>query len=916
MSNSIISNWKLYAAVLAGLSVGIPATSLLHAQTDSEDESRAELERVTVTGSRLRGVDLEGVQPLLSFDKEDLDASGQDSLVDFLRLLPQARGGEGTFTTSQSGTLTGDSPAGAAGVSLRGLGTSATLVLVNGRRTSVASFANQSESFVDINSIPMAAVERVEVLPAGASAIYGADAVAGVVNVILREDLDGGEVRLGYGNSAASSDDSRTSVNLAWGRTFDSGNVTGFIDYYDRSALRDRDRDITAVEPNPSQQGRWPSLNVDPDLFQEDFIEDSCPANLQDSGRFGEFCSFNRNAYTDTVPPTERLGGGLFANYDLTDRLRWFGEIVYQNNKSEANSAPAPWSGEEISLDHPDIPPDVQEEIDERSEELDEFGLDPFFRGWGRFNEARAIDLESDTWRLVTGLEGVTDGNWEWDTGLTIAQNRSTQRAIGGVMSRERFRAGLFGELCPDGSVGCDPEVDGLWYNPFEGQAANPDSVLDLIREPAPRRGESGLYGLDFSITGDLGNLRHGPLSAAFGAEYRHEYAEDNPSPMATADPDAGFEVPVFGFGSTDVEADRDITALYGEFNVPLAESFDMQLAGRYDHYSDFSGAFSPMLGFRWQPRERFLLRGSYAQAFRAPSLAQVGAGVTLSSGFLPCAEDGEFFDNWCGGEEEDLDYLSQISGNPDLEAEDSESWNFGFVLSPTDDLTISLDYWRFEHSNLVDIDDAVVFRNALSDSSLIREPGEIGPGGVGIETETGELDGRIWEVFVELINVGEQTTDGLDLSITQHLDLQQAGRLSLMLDTTWVNSFRRQLSTIEPEEELAGTWRYPELLANARARWQTGDWQVELAARYTGSYEDDVERAEVPEGSEVSSWTRWDTNVSYDFPNNSWLSLHVDNILDDEPPRVLGSSANVDLVNHSSMGRFYWLRYTVPFGQ
>jgi iron complex outermembrane recepter protein len=914
MNNFMTLNAKTLC--LAAISLGLASSGFVHAQTDENEESQMDLDRVTVTGSRLRGVDMADVQPLHSFDREDLDASGQDSLVDFLRLLPQTGGGDGTFTTAQSGTLTGDSPAGAAGVSLRGLGTSATLVLVNGRRTTVASFANQSESFVDINSIPMAAVERVEVLAAGASAIYGADAVAGVVNIILRDDLDGGEIRVGYGDSDARSNDSRTSVNLAWGRTLERGNITGFIDYYDRSALRDRDREITAVERTPSEQGRWPSFNVDPDLIQEDFIEDSCPPDLQGVGRFGEFCSFNRNAFTDTVPPTERLGAGLFTHFDLSDRVRWYADLIYQENQSEANSAPAPWSGEWIALDHPDIPEDVQDEIDERSEELDGFGIDPLFQGWGRFNEARAIDLESRTWRLVTGLDGVTDGNWEWDTGLTMARNNSTQNAVRGIMNRERFRAALFGELCPDGSVGCDPDTDGLWYNPFNGQDDNTSQVLNLIREQVPRRGESGLYALDFNLAGDLTRLHHGVVSAAFGAEFRHEYAEDNPHPMATADPDNNFQVPVYGFGSTDVEADRNVSAAYAEFNIPLAETFDAQVAGRYDHYNDFGGAFSPKVGFRWQPHQTFLVRGSWSEAFRAPSLAQVGAGITLSSGTLPCAEGTEFFDNWCEGEEDDLFYLSQITGNPDLEAETSESWNFGFVSSPTNNLTISLDYWRFEHSNLVDIDDAVVFREAIDNPDLIAEPGGIGPGNVGIETMSGDLESRLWEVFVELINVGEQKTDGLDLSVEQRFDLGAAGGLRLFLDTTYVHSFKRRLSTIEPEEHLDGTWRYPKLLSNAQARWNRGPWELGLMARYTGSYEDDIERADVPDDARVSSWTRWDANVAYDFANDSWLSFHVDNILNDEPPRVLGSSANVDLVNHTTMGRFYWLRYTVPFGR
>ncbi|MAD76818.1 MAG: TonB-dependent receptor, partial [Rheinheimera sp.] len=213
------------ALAIAGSLVVSPFS---YAQETANEEQK--VERIEVTGSRIKGVDLEGTQPLVVISAEQIKNSGASSIYDLLKDLGQVRGGSGTFSTSESGATSTSTPAGQAAASLRGLGPSSTLTLVNGRRVAASSFAAGTQNFVDVNSIPLAAIERIEVLATGASAIYGADAVAGVINYILKTDYEGAELNVSYGNSTASSDDAKVNANIVLGTELAGGNLTIFAD--------------------------------------------------------------------------------------------------------------------------------------------------------------------------------------------------------------------------------------------------------------------------------------------------------------------------------------------------------------------------------------------------------------------------------------------------------------------------------------------------------------------------------------------------------------------------------------------------------------------------------------------------------------------------------------------------------------
>lgn len=916
----------LAVAVAMALAAPIAVAQNTTTEPDADTEEATTFDAVNVTGSNLRGIDLQEAQPVIVIGAEEIRQFGAVTVGDLLKQVSETGGGTGNFSTANSGALQADAPAGTAGASLRGLGTSSTLTLVNGRRIAVSSFANGSENFIDINAIPVAAIDRVEILTTGASAIYGADAVAGVINLILKRDFEGLRLSASYGDSSRGTDEGRYNTNLVAGFARDRVRGMLIVDAFKRNALYDRDRAISAVEPRPSQQGIFPSFNDD--LFDRpDLVEAACPPDQFGIGRFGEYCEVNRNAYTATDPQLEALGAYGTFSADFADGLEYFAEVALQRNQSRADSSPAPWTEEYVSFDHPGLPAELRQRLIDGGYDTD------FLLGIGRFPDARTLEVTTRSWRLVNGLRGVA-GGWDWETALTASRSESEQNAIAGIYNVARIRAGLLGELCANGDTTCTPGVDGLWYDPFGGQAGNSAQVLDLVRERVPRNGESTLYAWDGKFAGSWGAIGGRDVAWAFGAEIRREDIGDDPSPLAEIDRSTG-EVPVYGFGSTAVEARRTQWALYAETNLPLADTLDLRIAARYDHYDDFGGDVNPSVGLRWRASDSVLVRGGWNTSFRAPSLAQVGAGTTLSSGALPCSTGSEFFDNFCGGFAGDDSYLSEVYGNPDLDPETSTAWYLGTVFNFGDDTTLTLDYWNFDQRDLVDIDPLELFRQALNDPSLVfnsrPRPGDanqrvLQPGQIGIATRGGEIGDLVDDVNLQLINIGQQKTDGIDLSLEHRFADAGWGELSAYVDATWTHSFERSESCSPGETvlrrgagacvggqrlvERVGEFRYPEWLVNTGISWSREGWSARLWANHIDGFHDDDQLSGVPAGRRVSSWTTLNLSLVWDFDDRQSVGLNVRNLADRDPPRALGAGSNFDDYNHNSLGRFITLSY------
>lgn len=916
---------------VAGLTLSPLALAI---QNDNNNENLADSaeqpERILVTGSRIKGVDLEGAQPLTLISAEDIANSPANTVSELLKYVGETRGGTGSFNTSSSGALQGDSPVGQAAASLRGLGASSTLTLVNGRRISASSFANNFENFVDVNSIPLAAIERIEILATGASATYGADAIAGVINYILKNDYEGVEVNASYGNSEASSSDDVISLNIIGGRNFGQSNLTGYIDFYKRNPLYDRDRTQTAESFFPSQQGIYPSFNT---IFFDDidYVEQGCPDDQRFDGRsaefpisrFGEYCQYNQNAYQPTTSGLEQLGGGINFNTDIGN-MNWFTEVMASQTKSESNSTGAPFNGFGVAYDHPDFPAELKQRYDDLYADLG-FPPDSEINAWGRFADGRTLTSKTQSFRVVSGLTGYF-GRWDWEAAVSYSHSESEQRGVAGIINEDKFQAALLGELCADGTTNCTPDANGIWYNPFGGQRGN-ENVLPVIEEQVPRNGESTLLGFDYSMSADLFDVTHGTVSSAFGAEVRREEVTDRPDPLARGTLENNYNPGVIGFGSTGAQAERNQWALYSEFFIPVTENLDLQVAGRYDHYDDFGGDFNPKATLRYRATDDLLLRASYAESFRAPSLSQVGAEVTLSSFILDCTDD--FIGSYCFEGDVDASFLTKVFGNEDLEAETSNSYNAGFVWSPSRSVTLTFDYWNFEHNNIVGVDGEFLLLRSLTDPSL-RYCGEVPVDvqtGIGFEDCNANGDGIVTsriegDVHLQLENLGTQKTDGFDITYTHRFDGGQYGDFRWTVDATQVLNFERQKSQEAEVEQLAGDWRYPELLISTRLNWDHDDWFGGLALQYTAGYNDNIEglteaeleRLGIRAERQVPSWTKVNANLGYVVSDALTMRLNIENLFNRRPPNAYGTSANVDHFNHDTMGRFFRIGATYRF--
>lgn len=925
---------RVATILLAG--VAAPALAQATAQptedtadvTTNEATPADEGQAITVTGSRISGLPKDGPVQTLTVTREDIVQSGAGTIIEILQDLPVTSGGGQTFSTATAGALSSDTPVGASAVSLRGLGASSTLTLINGRRAQISAFARGQESFIDASSIPLAAIERVEVLPSGASAIYGADAVAGVVNFVLREDFEGIELSGNYGNSTAGTDEGRFNLSGVFGAQLGERNsVMLVVDYFRRNPFFLRDRAISRNSFSPSQQGFFPSFN-DLFLMTNDQTEGpgggGCATENFGVGNLGEFCEVNNNAFVSANDRLETLGGLFTHQFRITDSLTWYNDAIYQRVRSRGVSSPANFSRAPVDPENPFWPAALQQDI------IDEAGVDDFseFFGfpifaWGKVPEPRGVEVESDSYRITSGLKGDLAGDWDFDVAFLFGGNDRVQRGTSGLYRSDTFFDLNLGNICTDGSrvnrwrvnaarpsanfVGDTCEDAGkstLWYNPFGGQAEQADGVLDLLETQAERRGKSRLYALDGFASGTVLDLPAGPVKAAFGGEFRRETLSDVPSGLAVATPTN--PDPILGFSSTSANATRNNWALFGEFYVPVTETFNLQLAGRYDEFQGFGGDFNPKIAGRWQPVEWMAVRANYSTSFRAPSLAQSGAGVLLSAYRVDCEATPQACNNNADATGQAL--LSEDVGNINLEAENARSFGGGVVFQPTRSIELLVDYWNIRHENLVGIDEDDFIRRALAGEFPVVGTGLLPTGSPGLEV----TNGFVSDAHFQITNLGFQKTDGIDVSYTHRFPEGPLGLFTLTADVTHILNFDRQASPSSPVEELAGDYLFPDWVGAARLRWRKDEWRASVAGFYTGGYRDDpanrtLDALGLPRGQDyfVDDYITFDLTVSYDFAEDSFIQLAVRNVLDEDPPLVLGSSSNVDLFNHDLIGRF-----------
>ena len=863
---------RLAIGGVAGLSAALTAP-LSIAQDDDQT--------VYVTGSRIgRTADFEGPSPILTVDRDAIENSGYTNLQQLLEKIPV--NGNGAFSTR--GNNQDSSANGAASISLRGLGADATLVLVNGRRVAISSFAESvTTNFVDINTIPVSAIERVEVLKDGASAVYGSDAVAGVINIVLRKDFDGFEISAGYGDVTSGSS-SEKNFSAIWGSSGEDSNITMIVDYFQNDTLFNSERGRLGSANNSAFGGAdYRSSRGFPGRFFVDdgeggstiTIDPGCPAPQV----AGQTCLYDYGPWNLLIPESERTGLLLLGRKGLGADVEFFTEVAVQHNTSIAQGAPTPLdeSAGLVLVNHPDDP---------------YVGTDAV--GISRFRTVdagpRQWSIETDNLRAVAGLRGTVLSDWDWEVAIQRARSESTQT---GNRNQGWVRTDFL-----------QTELLAGTYNPFGG-TFNPQDVIDRITTSLVRQGKSDLTMYDAQITGKLFDMGSGPFMMAAGLEYRDESVSDVPD-------DQFQRGLIFGTEAVSAAAQRDNWSAFVEFSIPLAESLELQVAGRHDDYKDFGSSTNPKVALRWAPLDSFALRASWGEGFRAPSLAQVGLGPSQESEFFQdtfgCLDNPAYCAN--------TDFLIIFAGNPDLEPEDSETFNIGAVWQPTDSIDLSLDFWDIKQENKID----EVPRIFIYELECNNQASTIC---VRAAPLPGDTLGALQFIRSGFVNIGEQTAQGVDLAASYTRSVG-SGTVTLGLDYTHLLEFDKVVldgtGLAFETQEFAGEYEYPEDRATFASDWQFGDWGIHTRLNYIGSFKDfrPLSPPVTTSVGTVDSFSTVSLQFTYTGIAKTKIALSVDNAFDEEVPVVVGDGDS-DVYGyvsstHNPRGRFWSLRTTYSF--
>ncbi|MEO7167342.1 MAG: TonB-dependent receptor [Chthoniobacterales bacterium] len=798
-------------SLLLGLAFVWVAPALL-AQDAVRDPFEAD--HLVVTGSNIRS-DAPPWVPESIFSRENVERAGSDSLGDFFRTLPQNSGP--TFTENQNESLA----AGGAAIALRGLSPDATLVLLNGRRLAPYPFAqNGITAFVDLNSIPLAAIQQIDILRDGASPIYGSDAIAGVVNVRFLEKFDGALVSAGYGNTT-DTDTGEYRASLVSGFIDERRGFEAVViaDYFQRNALFQSDRYFSRSIDQRRQGGSsFLSSVANPGTVFDPVTGDplKVPADSNGMPAVGDFTPgrnrFDRAPFQPLVPETER--GGVYTRLKgrLTENVDLFAEFGYRRVNTTQQLAPAPIEGDVENIAAPAANP------------FNPFGTEVVFRY--RVTEAgpRIDEIATDAYRVVAGTKIKLPNDWNFE-GAFLYSESDTEDKTANNLSRAAVIAALADQ---------NPATA---FNVFgAGNEINNPATIDSLLVTTTRTGESRILGGDIKLDGPLFKLPAGQLAAAVGLEYRQELLDDHFDPFATS---GG----VIDLNSTSANGSRNVIGGFAEFYAPIISAemeipginrLEAQFAVRGDGYSDFGSTVNPKVGLAWRPvADWVLLRASYSTGFRAPSLVQSSTGSLTFSQDL---QDTTRFAVTGAPEDESSSIQILSGGNPNLDAEEAENFSAGLVFTPPalPGLTLTADFFRIKIENSVaSLDPQFILDNEGDFPGLVvRAPASASDQAAGIP-------GNVLLVNTQFQNLGFVKVQGVDAALEYLTPPTPVGKFSLRLDAAFIDSYEQQASAAEPVRELAGTYLRPRVRGRAQLGWRLGGFEAVGTFNYTDSYED-----------------------------------------------------------------------------
>ncbi|WP_296945788.1 TonB-dependent receptor [uncultured Massilia sp.] len=870
-------------AILGGAWIAAGALSgqaaAQEAAQDSATSTGDKMATVEITGSAIRRVLAETALPVQTVTRAEIEKAGVTTAAELMTRISSNVGG---LTDGASINVGGDQR-GFNSANLRGIGTSSTLVLLNGRR--MANFASPGDDTgVDLNNIPAAALERVEVLLDGASALYGTDAIGGVINFITRKDFQGLELNA-YGLKTREGGAGKRTASIAAGKgdlERDGYNVFAVADFQRTDALSTSQRKFIQGLQVEQRLGHLLSgytgpANIRLTSAQRDHLQDigftingqpitnrlinlsvpgcAAPDNVYlPNGTGGvDACTYNYMNDTELYPKSDKasllsrgvlkLGGGHQA----------YAEIALARARTNYVGSSARVTG---YIDYRKVPQLANTGLDQLDDDIPgELELRMRLSEAGR----RTSTLTSEGVRVVAGLTGTVAG-WDYDTALNHSVNTVKDKDTHGYVLYNELLEGI-----ADGRI-----------NPFGPSGPEGKALLDSIQvNDDVRHARGTMDSFDVKLSRALLPMAGGDLAVAVGGELRRERNDFTPSALLLSDNINNDAAPEGGRATHD---SRNIKAVYGEVLLPFARQWEAQLSARYDHYQQVGGAASPKIGLSYRPTDGVLLRGSAGRGFRAPSMTELHRPTVYSStATLPdpvyCATvDNNYADcadNWD----------TRRYSNPDLKPERSRQFSLGAVFAAGRHVNASLDYWNIKRTDLIsEIGDDIILGNLAKYGDLVHR----------------DEDGIIDYVELRKENRGAQIAKGLDLAVTVRGVDTPVGRFGGRLNGTYVLDSKIQnapgdayVSNLNHfvTDSVVQRWRH-----TLTVDWERGPLSASLSNTWSSGYEDQNTAINIDDGSvvaanRVKAYSLWDLSAAYVFNPGLKLRAGVQNLFDRSPP-------------------------------
>lgn len=853
------------------------ASTVVAQTTIAQETPSDKTQKVEITGSNLKRIDLEGATGVEIIKREDIDRLGATTVVELLSKLPSVQ-------VSLDGNSQNTWAVGSASVALRGLDSKYTLILLNGRRIANYGFANGAENtFVDLNALPLGAIESIEILRDGASAIYGSDAVAGVINFKTRKNYQGleGAANLGM-NQQGDGGSGNVTLTGGWGDLEqDRHNLLVSVDLLKRSSLWSDKHSATS---NADYSRFGGTDNRATGLFLgsvRDFTTANpgwaipgCRGSVEVSKSTGDtVCLTNPRGML--TPDIER--GGVSAIF--TQRLNAQDEVFVELGLNHSRASywagypgfDSAFKGKTAGSTNPGLAT-----LPQASNVAGGFTPGDVLQITRAIYEAgqRVDTVTNDTERLVTGWRG-TIGKWDSELSLNLNQNRVTESISNQVLkdvSTASLQSGLLG------TGGYDPFV--YW---------NPSSVVNPMLVTTNRVATSRLYALEWKMSNEaLFSLPAGPVGFAWGVQANRESMNDTPDSRIQAGN-------ITNYGPTAASASRSSTSVYGEFQVPIVKNLDMQAALRADHYSDFGNSVNPKLAAAWHPLDSILLRASATTSFKAPTLPELSsstAGYVQVADWARCRPLG-YTGASCAYYPRDY-----TVGNPDLKAEKAKNYSFGIVFQPFKSLSASLDWYGIKQTNTIQaLDPQYILDNEDTIPGFAALVGR-DPRNPALEAlHPGLNKGRINSIHPPYMNIGTTSLQGLDLDVKYRLDFGSYGKLTLREINSFALQFDQSIAPGQPEQGRLDSVYRPRWNNSFRIGYEYQGTELALTARTAASTLniDDPTHPQDPAvtNARIPSYTNWDLNVSFKPIKDLSVNVGANNVFDRTP--VFANSAYVD---------------------